>query len=193
MKIMLKTPTFFILMMTLVASNLSYSFAKEGGVSGGGGNFIIAKPPDVLAHEKLVERVAKTSITDTHAYLIEKYRQFQTQTLSEVDQVLFTNLFTKSNNLHQVLQTFHPEIKEHKTCLDSYGQPVDASIAWIKENKFCFSAYTLRNKVEKQEMRPQAIALLVHEYSELLGAQEEEAFQLQKHVLNEISSSDKSN
>ena len=102
------------------------------------------------------------------------------------DKILFAKIFSGPQNILEILHIVTPDIEEHKPCFDFDRQPVDASIATLKKNTFCLSAFNIRRKVIESEIPAQTMALAIHEYSEVIGLNEEEAVALQTRVLIEL-------
>lgn len=115
-----------------------------------------------------------------------KYDLYNNNQLSKEDQKLFSKIFECQQNIIDILRHIFPEIEEHRPCFDFEKRPVDASIATNRKNKFCLSSLILRHKVTEHEILAQTIALEIHEYSEVMGRNEEEVVALQTRVLNDL-------
>lgn len=180
--------TLIMAAVTFSFSNLSFAknITAYGGVSGGGGNVIDPTPPDILPETDTVEYMIKSSLKQVHTYLYQKSQQFESGQLSQYEQELFAKVFRRENSILKALYKVEPEVDERQPCFDFDRQPVDASIATNKQNHFCVSAFTLRQKVIHSEIPAQSAALMIHEYSEIVGANEDDAVALQRLALDEL-------
>jgi hypothetical protein len=180
--------------MLIGVSVASQGYARTpeafGGVSGGGGNVIDPTPPDVLPDSETVEHLVKRSYRHVRFYLENKEQQFQNGQLDPNEHGLFAKVFEGRTNIITALDLVKPDVEDSKPCYDYEQQPVDASIATDSKNKFCVSSYSLRQKVIRSEIPRQSTALMIHEYSEIVGTSEEDAVAIQKVVLEDLKSLD---
>lgn len=172
--------------LTTSAFGLDHGAIRDGGVSGGGGNVINATPPSQAVDSETAEELIRNSIPTVKFFLNNKYEQYRANKLAPPDVPLYSKIFEGSQNIFAALKTIKPDIEEHRPCFTRYGQIADASIAGFDHDSFCVSAYTIRYKVIHHEIPVQSAALMVHEYSEIVGVTEDEAVMLQEQVLNEM-------
>jgi hypothetical protein len=98
----------------------------------------------------------------------------------------FAKLFAQPQSVFAVIEQVWPSVRDSRPCYDSAQNPVDGSVANFHEGTFCISAYSIAQKVHRKEIPAQSAALLMHEYSELVGLTESEAVSLQSHVLEDF-------
>ena len=99
---------------------------------------------------------------------------------------IYTKLFENSKrDLLHVADHIDIHIEDAGPCLTFEGLPVDGSIN-SKPGTVCVSAKTFSEKVSYEDTSRQAIALSLHELSEIVGLTETEAVQLQVEVLKDL-------
>lgn len=158
-----------------------------GGVSGGGGNVINPTPPASEIDSELAESLIKNSMPYVKLFLKNKYEQYQNHQMSSSEAQLYAKIFEGSKNIMKTLSQVKPAIEEHRPCFTMYGEVVDASIVSLDRRKFCVSALTISKKVAQDEIPVQSAALMIHEYGEIVGVNEDEAIILQKQALQEMN------
>lgn len=164
-------------------------FALMGGVSGGGGNVINPTPPDEINQDlhqttEHVEHLIHSSHIPVSKFFKLKENQLNNNQVSVAEALILRKLFTGDYNIYRIMHLFPTKVQEDKPCFDSLGNAVDGSIYSEKPNTICVSAHRLVEKVHISEIPIQSHALLVHEYSELVGLTEDEAVLLQKNALD---------
>ena len=101
---------------------------------------------------------------------------------------LYSVLFADNeNNLHEAMEDITIDIQLDRPCYDQNGNVYDGSTYHQIKNSICISAYTIATKCIKEEISIQATALVLHEYSEVVGLSDEDAITLQKEVLSDLS------
>jgi len=168
----------------LTASAILVGFsAHAGGVSGGGGNVLFPVDPQQPASRLEVRQVIVSAHRDVVQYLQEKQEQFRAGNLDPAQRVQFSQLFEQPLNVVEISRNKVLEIESERPCIDANGMPVDADIHADDQEKVCVSSFSISKKVEKGELSAQSAALLIHEFSELAGFDEDGAVQLQSMVL----------
>lgn len=157
-----------------------------GGVSGGGGNVINPTPPIIPATKETVETLITQSYMNLESYLRNIEKTYLEHKMNLTESLIFAKIFDGSNNVFTKISIFKPKIEERHSCYDFELKPVDASISFLNENNFCISSFSIREKVIESDIRDQAMALMIHEYSELSGATEEEAIFIQRNILDDL-------
>ena len=155
----------------------------EGGISAGGGGTLPANPIAVFQAKEIVGK-AKQFL---RLYFNYERRYFSKST-SALD---YKKFYYGENNLATQLEKTDIEILEDKPCLNKFGKEVDASIYASRANTICISAQRIAPKLIKENASKEINALLVHELSHFLGANEKEATDIQKWVvirIREVSS-----
>lgn len=162
------------------------SLAREGGVSGGGGNVINPQVPNRPMDLERAEQVVKSSLSHTRAFFAHAKVQYQRGQGSPEILSVYRKLFSNDENLRLVLKTVRPQIREHGPCYDYDQNPVDASVVSSQPDRFCISSFALSRKVLPEFIAAQAAALMAHEYTEIAGLGEFEAVLIQKQVLQDL-------
>ena len=170
----------FLLSSAFVSLNLSPDEALAmGGISGGGGNVLPGKAPDSYQDPEVVEDQVRESRTLVFEYLSQQSDERSSAILEAARQV----------PLH---------IKDDSPCFDAAGNIVDGSVAGIaqperdfgfgprRHGRVCISALNIARKVHASELRAQAAALLIHEYAELTGSNEDQAVMLQTEAFKSL-------
>lgn len=173
-------------MMFFVCTSQARPFFREGGVSGGGGNVINPTPPNEALDGETAEEIVKASFKYVHIYLQDKASQYQNNEMSPADQNLYAKIFEGNNNIINAVGTIRPKVEDERPCFDFASKPVDASVVSRKPNTFCVSAFSLGQKVIHSEIPIQSTALMIHEYSELIGLSEDEAVIFQTKALEDL-------
>lgn len=184
----------FSLVSTAFAVSLAFSqisLAKEGGVSGGGGNLLPgeqASPAEVIYSIQQLKfelpyyfnglEILKGSsdVSGTFSYQGLEY--------SGVDVSAVRHLFLDgSTTVFDILPGITFIIKEKGPCFDGNGNAVDASAVDGAPNEVCFSIDRIAPKLHKGQTHIPILALGVHEISHKLGANEGQAVAAQGAVL----------
>ncbi len=161
----------------------------EGGVSGGGGNVINPAPPDRAADHEDVEHIVKASVSYTYWYFKSVQGDYISGQMKPELSAIFTKIFAGGKDFESVLTKVQPDVQEEGPCHDFDYKPVDASIRSSRANSFCVSSYAIANKVNFKEIPIQSAALMAHEYSEIMGLNEEEAVSIQKNAIERMKAS----
>lgn len=143
-----------------------------GGISGGGGNVLPGKAPETLQDPEQVE----DEVRESHAIAID-YLSRKISGQTDVQSIAILELARR----------VPPHITDDRPCFDSAGNVVDGSNATGRHRgRICISALNLARKVHPTELRAQAAALMIHEYAELAGSDEDQAVQLQTGAFKEL-------
>lgn len=161
----------------------------NGGVSGGGGFVISPETPDQYVSpdkvESLIEKQAEPCLEN---YLINKKKKFDNGELPGHE---FNTLepILKQGVIFKTIKNTRLIVVDGNSCFGSNGEPTDGSFFKDKKKAICISAKNLAEKVHHKELKPQTLALMMHEYSEMLGFSEDEAVSVQKIVLEDLKNS----
>lgn len=145
----------------------------QGGVDGGGGGTLPAKPLDDYEFEKVIA-TAKRDLGLFVKQSMRRATRFSTQ-----HSVIDKKLYGGPKTLWDVLQTTDLEILYDRPCRDANGQPRDGSIHASKPNTVCLSAFTIGPKTIQERAKVEIYALILHELSHFLGTTEPEAQEFQ--------------
>lgn len=154
-----------------------------GGVGSGGGGIINPDPSSP-------EEIAKT-INDDSRYVIETWLNRQELNFWEQSPEVralnpLRKLFETSPGIIQLMKSTEVELRMNQPCFDSNNQPMDGSIYGTKPGSLCLSPFTMAPKLSPYNYKAESYALLVHEFSHMLGANEAEAVAIQKIALRDF-------
>ncbi|MGZ3772065.1 MAG: hypothetical protein ACXVCY_08185 [Pseudobdellovibrionaceae bacterium] len=160
--------------------------AFQGGVSGGGGNLISPKAPSSLVSPDTVEQMIHHSRWTLFNYISLKRTAFKNNQLPEQQVRIFAPIFQSNINIEEIMNNVQVHVEERKSCHDYAHRSVDGSTLSEHPNSICISAYNIAAKADSSDIPPQSAALILHEYSELVGLSEEQAIRAQQVVLDEL-------
>ena len=157
---------------------LTFNVAWAGGISGGGGGTVIQKPIGKSRIENLL----------TQARLVS-YEYFNssagTKSLKAISKP------TGNDGTASLIKT-KIYIERESSCRDRDQVEVDGSVVSPVPDTVCISSKNLGEKLSDDNAFAQTMALVIHEYSHLLGASEEEAVSIQNAALEELNGHDSS-
>lgn len=147
----------------------------RGGISGGGGGTVIARPASPF--------LIKEILRDSRLALLMYFNQ---QTFLENHP--YADLFPVGEpSILDVIRKNKLSLVEDQACKDSEGRAVDGSVFGAEENSICISVKNLSEKLSADQARAQTIGLVAHEYSHLVGFDEEKAQALQDRLIELFS------
>jgi hypothetical protein len=182
-------------MRTLIAGTslligLSSSFAatiSSGGVTGGGGNLLTTSSPSDPMSSTDVEFKVRRLGPAVIDFLSEKQSDFQNGKMPAGDLQTFAPIFEGQGDVRATLAPVKLNVPGDRSCFSSDGQEFDGSNQGTASAiSVCISAQRIAPKVDQTTLLPQASALLVHEFSEILGATDEQAYALQRAALKQL-------
>jgi hypothetical protein len=176
-------------LMAGLLTQTSPASAFVGGVSGGGGNVMVDGTPVHPTDTASVEAVVLGAKPALIKYLDTKNSVFKNGTLNAQQIAIFKPLFTSKKKISAVVRKVGVDVLTDRPCFDQMGQPFDGSTISRDVNTVCISANSIASKVEKNDLDPQSKALLLHEYSELVGVTEEQARRIQRQAIDDFRSS----
>lgn len=159
----------FVLGTLLTTTSLA---SANGGVSGGGGGTLPSNPVSTYFIEKVIQEAKR----DLRLFI--KYELLRNDYANPT--ALEKKLFGGTKNLWDVLEETNIELRETRPCYDSANNEVDGSIYSNKKNHICISSFRIAPKLIKQNARIETLALILHELTHLLGADEKEATSYQQ-------------
>jgi len=159
--------------LMLLSSNV-FADGNTGGMDGGGGGTLPSHPATVQQIEALARNARPQLLALLNGYEIsEKSRQ----------QIpLYQKLFGGSQKAQEVLNNLQLEVRIDKPCFTANGVEVDGSIYAQKSNTICLSAFRIASKLDIAAVEREVSALLLHELSHFMGADETEAIALQQNI-----------
>ena len=175
----------FLISISLLFLNLS-AFAMIGGVSGGGGNMISPKSPVTIANPEAVQQIVYKARNVLYRYVSQKRTAYLNNQLSLSQRAAFAPLFSSNLTIERVISSAHLHVNEHHACWDENHQPVDGSTITPHPDSICISAYNIARKTDVSDIAPQSAALMLHEYGELTGLNEDQAVAIQKAALKDL-------
>lgn len=165
----------------------STSWGSLGGVSGGGGNLISPKAPLYPINPELTEKLIHKAHKELQSYLSYKKNQYINKQMPAPQRQAFEPLFTAPEDAEMTLTHSHIDIQDDSSCFDPQMRAVDGSFKIQNSQKsICISAWTISQKSEASDIKPQSQALILHEVGETLGLTETQANQLQQESLIEL-------
>jgi hypothetical protein len=160
---------------------LSGPAAVAGGVDGGGGNTRPAHPVTEAEVRKVLEEGRPMIV-----FLMNSYSAGAT---GRNPRPLPVKLFAGPVSLLDRLRAVNVSLATRGPCYDEGGNPVDGS-ANQRRQSVCISLPRLMEKLNRENLRNQTLALVAHEYSHLVGTSEAEAEELQEYVLETLLNRD---
>lgn len=177
----------FILLIASLISISANAGIVDGGVSGGGGNLISPKAPTVKQDPREIRNIILGSQNLLKKFINAKYALYQTGSMDYESHRLYSVLFADNeDNLHEVMEEITLDVQINKSCFDQNGKAYDGSTFNQKRHSICISAQSIAAKCDKFEVPLQSTALVLHEYSELVGLSDDDAITLQKQVIAEL-------
>ncbi|MGE3261997.1 MAG: hypothetical protein AB7K68_09480 [Bacteriovoracia bacterium] len=169
--------------LTLTLSSIALA---DGGVGSGGGGTTNPSPANP-EHIWLSAHLYGAKIIT--AWLHKKEDEFNHY--KEADQKIspLAKLFRPSGgkNIYDLLIDTEIEFRMNEPCRDFVGNPVDGSIYGTRPGSICLSPFSMAPKLSEINANAETIALLIHEFSHLVGANEEEAVKLQQAAIWDFS------
>jgi hypothetical protein len=171
----------FKIILASVSLALSFNAFADGTITGGGGG---TTNPDPVPQYAIESTVADY----TGLILISwfRYEQHAYNLGSEAEKLKspFRKVFESKTSIFELIRDSSVEIRSNGPCLDAEGKPWDGSIYASSPNVICLSSYTMAPKLNFANVEAETIALAAHEYSHLLGTNEDEAKAIQQAALN---------
>lgn len=165
----------------------SICFAHSGGVSGGGGNVFADSDVDRPTTATQAVALIQAAENDLEPYMQNKYVQLQNGALSGREKHIFEKLFKNSEFVFKNIKDNPVYIEIEKACETANKIAADGCIFSPVQNTICISASSIAQKLNSSEIKHQATALMIHEYSELAGFNEEHAVEIQKVVVQDLT------
>ena len=169
-----------LIMTTLALAILTQpslpALAEQGGISGGGGG--VTNPlPATMSQVELAARSSKLLLKEWLNRLEARHRE------EPSDARVWDLIFNSTPNVFDLIETVQVELRETAPCRDPEGNAVDGSADSQTPNRICISAFNLSTKLTQYNFEYETAALILHEISHLLGANEPEAVMVQRDVL----------
>jgi hypothetical protein len=170
------------LMIGFVLSTFNSAHAQDcavgdGGMSGGGGGVIIANPAG--------EKIAFETIRDARSLLVSYLYAKKLLPPSELD--AFPALKQVLDAMIPIVVSTKIQKNTQSACKDKFGADKDGSIYADEANTICISTDQLGKKLGKENVFNQSMALIAHEYSHLVGADEILAVAIQKEIISDLA------
>lgn len=165
---------FFVL---TTAQAFAGNIAHEGGISGGGGDTIEPHPVGMYS----IESILQSARFQAFMFLNTRLAQIHLSKIAHPN----------GNSAPELIQTVKIFVNSTGPCRDAGGNAVDGSIYSPQPNTICISSFTLGTKLNEDSAFSQTLALVVHEYTHLVGASEDEADRIQEVARREFHRSPK--
>jgi len=157
--------------------------SNAGGVGSGGGGTTI---PDPSTAEEIANALDEESRFMIETWLNRQEKNYWEQSPIVRSSNPLKKLFQAKPGISERMGHASVELRMNQPCFDSANQPVDGSISGRSDNDICMSPFSMAPKLSKYNYKAEAFALLVHEFSHYLGADENEAVAIQKLALNDF-------
>lgn len=176
-----------LILLTLTAVSSPKSSAHFGGISGGGGNVMYAGSVQRQMSADRVEQRIEELRPVVLQYLGEKKAQFDSGKLDQTSTATFAPLFANQQNIMGALERVRLSVREEHPCYTRDGASFDGTSEGKGGGRICMSAHSISTKVDYSEVDLQTSALMVHEFSEIAGANDEQAIAIQIAVLKDLN------
>jgi hypothetical protein len=167
-----------VIVLSCSARN-SPATTPAGPISGGGGGML---PPSAVSYEDYKDAL-ENSLLEVRGMLYGFQKSFDG--LDPANSIAVA-LFDKPENVFTALPLLTINLEESAPCYDRDGSESDASVQSVSKKQICISFARLKNRLDEWTYRPQLSALLTHEISHLVNADEEQANALQNFVLEKF-------
>lgn len=164
--------------LLLLSAQTVIAAGNIGGMDGGGGGTLPAQPVSTYKVQEIV--------SESKSKLLFLFNDYEMRLKYGVSTPVISKLFLGPKKVQEVLKGLRVEVRMDRPCLTSLGTPVDGSIYGVKPNTICLSADRISKKVDQAVAEREILALLAHEVSHFMGADESEATQLQKEIASAI-------
>lgn len=168
---------------------LTCNLALAGGTTGGGGNIPVqeqVRDSNFLNSIRNSKPVLMAWLQDQEA----NYKMIKAQNKCEKsddeyisDCEIYTKLFDGPVTIYQIIDQTQIEARSSGPCLDYEGKPHDGSVIGKKAGSICISVSNIKVKLREDNYQNQVAALILHELSHLVGADEVQAQRLQWIIL----------
>ena len=175
------------LLMPIGIAGANGGVISDGGVSHGGGGTTNPNPADP---EWIVDASTHYSGRVLLPWLNAQEEIYGRLDQQEKSKSPFAKLFQDGRNIFDIVKSATIELRMAGPCFDKEGASWDGSIYASKPEAICISPYTMAPKLNENNMRPETIALVIHELSHLLGTTEEEARAIQQRAIWDLSKMD---
>jgi hypothetical protein len=167
-------------LLACLALNSPAHAADMGGITGGGGGTTNPNP----IGSSFIARAVGDSKFLLKAYLNEKENFWETVTKRNgyTDPDL-KFLFDRQDKVFQYLDKAVIELSADAPCHDLYGNEVDGSVHAKHPGAICISTFTLGKKLNELNFEYEVPALILHEISHQMGADEKLAVELQTQAI----------
>ena len=183
------------LLLALVVMCQSF-ITNAGVISGGGGDIEQADP---VRHAYYITNIVRYNKPVLVTWLYEKEKDYLLNKNSESpihenpEVLAMINaralLFESDINVYQALDNLKIYSREDKPCFDENNNETDASFYTDESFAICISPFTMQSKLNEYNFADETLALVIHELSHLIGANEEEAEILQGMALYDLNQS----
>jgi hypothetical protein len=170
-----------ILQRITILIAITHSFAGWcGSVSGGGGNTLPTHPAgpahiiDIAQKSRASLLLIFRSLDDGNAAMGRRAEAIEI-------------LFGRWPDIYAIIKKTKIQIRETSPCIDPAGVETDGSYSPDEPNQICVSAARLGAKLDKANAWEQTIALIGHELSHRLGADEATADAIQEEIISKTS------
>jgi len=163
------------------------TLALAGAVSGGGGGTTNPHPanPDSIVY----------SVKNYSAKIITTWFNIREAVFNRLDPEKkkaspYYKIFQSDKNIFELIKSTEAELRMSRPCLDAQGLERDGSIYASKPQAICISPFTMAPKLSEYNYTQETLALIIHELTHLMGADEEEAESIQQDAIYDFNKMD---
>ncbi len=143
----------------------------DGGISGGGGDVI---NPGAAGEDYVSKEI-------TFGARPALFMLLKGLTIDPLTPVLFGDRI--DGKILEKVMNFKIEMNKTSPCIDNKSKPKDGSI-YAKPGFICISTFRLGQKTTRLDAYPKLMSVLAHEYSHLIGFNEDDAYKLEDAVMH---------
>jgi hypothetical protein len=165
-----KIRSYFLSLSLLYISSTAVVFA--GGTTAGGGDTTLPQKVDA---SRIVEISQIDSGFAIKSFFIAKKDLYDSLSLDEQRVSPYFKIFGEGKNIFSAVDNASVELKMYSACLDFDGLEKEGSVNADQKSDICISPFLMSKKLDKYNVTPETIGLIVHELTHLLGTDENEA------------------
>ena len=164
----------------------SFSISSHATFGGFSGNVIAPTMVQNPQNPILVSRVIEHARQVLPSYLVQKENELKRGRLSASDTTALGPLLRRKTLIVMAMKRVRIAIETQDACYDRKHVPFDGSTLGSQPNSICMSALSLSRRVEADMMPVEATALLLHEYSEVIGLSDQQAILAQTVIYRDL-------
>lgn len=168
----------FLFCTFLFLPTLLFAGGNTGGMDPGGGGTLPAFPISI-------QEVANIAL-EAKPEVLYFFNDYEWRYKDQSPSPLYQKLFKGQTTVQEVLKKLRIEVLSDRACKNSINEDVDGSIHASKFNTICISAFRIAQKIDKAAAKRELLALIAHETTHFMGANESEAVSLQQDFVSQF-------